>query len=425
MTQESTVEDVGKNRPPTLSSRPPPSSLPPPHAAAGAIGKRPRMSGFLRVLVAITAAIHLPFGVAVFEVCRRAGLSSTAAWISAVASCVVGVFFFVGRAKKVMNDAPRSFASTFLVDLPYYIHWSACVFCLVPSIVYLLLEPLVDLARDAPVGPHAGFFVWTYVAGLFVCAYGVTFRRWFFQTKRVDVHIENLDPRFDGYTIAQLSDLHIGAYTPLWWAERWVVAANAAKPDLAVITGDMVTSGTAFHEDIATLLGGLESKDGVFACMGNHDYFGEGEPLVSLLEGRGVRVLRNEGKTITRDGASFYLASIDDTWTRRANLEKALEARPEGMPTVLLSHDPERFVHAAKAKVDLVLSGHTHGGQIALPFFARHVNASKLAHHYHLGVYKKGRTTLYVHPGLGTTGPPIRVGVAPAVVLITLRAKGP
>jgi predicted MPP superfamily phosphohydrolase len=143
---------------------------------------------------------------------------------------------------------------------------------------------------------------------------------------------------------------------------------------------------------------------------------------VSLLEGRGVQVLRNRGVVLERDGGQLFLAGIDDTWTKRADLERALAERPEGMPTVLLAHDPERFLQAARRHVQLVLSGHTHGGQIAMPFFARYINASKLAHRYHIGLYKDGDATLYVHPGLGTTGPPMRLGVAPAIALVTLRA---
>jgi hypothetical protein len=101
---------------------------------------------------------------------------------------------------------------------------------------------------------------------------------------------------------------------------------------------------------------------------------------------------------------------------------RALAERPEGMRSILLAHDPERFRPASKMGVDLVLSGHTHGGQVGFPFFARWVNFSRLAHHYNLGIYKRGKSTLYVHPGLGVTGPPIRLGIAPAVVILTLRA---
>ncbi len=380
------------------------------------------MSKFLRVLLAITAACHVPFVVAVGEGTRRLGLASPLCWLLGVALGVLGVVLFLGRAKNGMHDDKRPWQETFLVDLPYYIHWSACIWCLVPSVVYLVLEPIVDAARGAPIGPVPGFFLWTYLSGFVVCAYAVTARRWFFQVRELDIPVRGLDPSFDGYTIAQLSDLHIGANTPLWWGLRWVEATNAAKPDLVAITGDMVTSGVVFHEDIAELVGGLEAKDGVVVSMGNHDYFGDGEPLITLLVQNGARVLRNEGMTVAREGGRLFVSAIDDTWTRRADLTRALEARPDGVPVVLLAHDPDRFPQAAERGVDLVLSGHTHGGQIAVPFLARWINASKLAHHYHLGIYRIGSSILHVHPGLGTTGPPIRLGVAPAIVLLRLRA---
>lgn len=404
------------------SSAPPLSSVPPPNnAGARAIGKRPRMSRFLRFLVTITSVVHLPFVVGAAEAMRRVGGAPLVAWPVAAALGVLGVLAFLFVARGVMHDTHRPASRVFLVDVPYYVHWCACVFCLIPSVVYLVFEPIVDAIRGAPVGPSAGFFMWTYATGLVVCGYGVTFRRWFFQTKHVDVHVMDLDPKLDGYTIAHLSDLHIGALTPAWWGRRWVRAANAANADLVVVTGDMVTSGVEFHEDIAKLVGELRAKDGTFVIMGNHDYFGEGEPLITLLIRHGARVLRNDGVVLDRDGARLFLAGIDDTWTRRANLDRALEGRPAGVPTVLLAHDPDRFPQAVKKKVDVVLSGHTHGGQIAVPFLARSINASKLAHHYHLGAYRDGDSTLYVHPGLGTTGPPIRLGVAPAVVLLRLR----
>jgi predicted MPP superfamily phosphohydrolase len=398
------------------------SSIPPPHAAAKAIGKRPRMSRFRRVLLAITAGCHLPFVVAMAELARRLGAPTLAAWVVGILLGALGVWLFNGRAEHIANDEPRPTLPVFLFDVPYYIHWSACVFCLVPSIVYLIGEPIVDAIRGLPIGPSPGFFLWTYVAGLFVCGYGVTLRRWFFVTRRVDIPIRGLDTRLDGYRIVHLSDLHIGALTPAWWGQRWIERANAQKADAIAVTGDLVTSGVAFHRAIAELVGGLRAKDGVFCSMGNHDYFGEGEPLISLIGEHGPKVLRNEGVVVERDGAQLFITAIDDTWTRRANLDLALAARPPDVATVMLAHDPDKFPQIAKRGVELVLSGHTHGGQIAVPFLARWINASKLAHHFHIGVYKDGDSTLYVHPGLGTTGPPIRLGVAPAVVVLTLRA---
>jgi len=393
------------------------SSIPPPHAGARAIGRRPRVSRFLKILVAITLIAHVPFVLGISELLRRLEVPLALSWIVPALLSAAGVFLFIGRAKNMMNDSPRPWTQTFLLDVPYFAHWSACIYCLVPSLVYsLLIAPITGRFE-------LGFFMWCYLSGFVVCGYGVTLRRWFFLTRKIDIPVRGLDKDLDGYTIVHLSDMHIGAMTPKWWAQRWIARANELAGDAVVVTGDMVTSGVAFHEDIAALIGDLRAKDGVFVSMGNHDYFGEGEPLIHLLIERGARVLRNEGLVMDRGPtARFYLAAIDDTWTKRANLDRALEGRPDGMPTVLLAHDPDRFPQAAKRGVELVLSGHTHGGQIAVPFFARHVNASKLAHHFHLGIYKDGDATLFVHPGLGTTGPPIRLGVAPAVVQLRLRA---
>ena len=380
------------------------------------------MSRFFRIILGITAVCHLPFVVALAELAGRLGMPALAAWLGAALTGAFGVYFFAGRAEKIAHDAPRPFAQTFLVDVPYYVHWSACVFCLVPSLVYLIGEPIVDAVRGAPIGPSGGFFMWTYALGLVVCGYGVTLRRWFFVTRRVDIPVRGLDPRLDGYRIVHLSDLHIGALTPAWWAKRWIDRANQEQADAVAVTGDLVTSGVAFHEAIADVLGGLRARDGVFCAMGNHDYFGEGEPLISLIRSRGPKVLRNEGVVVEHDGARLFIAAIDDTWTRRADLDRALAQQPANVATVMLAHDPDKFPQIAKRGVQLVLSGHTHGGQIAVPFLARWINASKLAHHFHIGVYKEKDSTLYVHPGLGTTGPPIRLGVAPAVVVLTLRA---
>jgi predicted MPP superfamily phosphohydrolase len=240
--------------------------------------------------------------------------------------------------------------------------------------------------------------------------------------RELDVHVDGLDPSFDGFRIAHLSDLHIGTNTPKSWGLRWARAANERAADIAVVTGDMVSSGTEYHEDIAEVVAELRAKDGVFVSMGNHDYFGEGDPLVTRIRARGVSVLRNEGVVIERGGKQLYLAAIDDTWTQRDDLELALLSRPPGTQVVLLAHDPERFRQAAKRDVALTLSGHTHGGQIAFPFLSRWISLSHLTHHFHQGIYRIGRSTLYVHPGLGTTGPPMRLGVAPLVAILRLRA---
>ena len=378
------------------------------------------MARFLWVLLAFTTASQVVPALAITELAARAHLERP--WMFGAAAFVYGVGLFLGRARARMADVPKPWWLLHVVDEPYFVHWCASLLATILSIFVALASPIVDLMRGGPVGfPWTGVAV-VYVVALAICAYGIVYRRRRFRIERVTIDVEDLPDAFDGYRIAHLSDLHIGALSPKRWGMRWSRAANRLDADLAVVTGDMVTSGTAFHADIASVVGSLRAKDGVVVSMGNHDYFGgDGEPLISLLRSAGVRVVRNAGELLERGGKNMYLAAIDDTWTRRDDLDAALRDRPDGVPTILLAHDPDEFRAAAKRGVDVVLSGHTHGGQIAVPFFARELNLSKLSHHHHLGIYKRGKSTLYVHPGLGTTGPPIRIGVAPAIVEITLR----
>ncbi len=335
---------------------------------------------------------------------------------------VVGVVMFVPRTNVYLRGERRSLVQVALVDVPYFVHWTAGLLMVPIVLVAIAVELGVRAARGDLAFPRWAF-IGSYVLGCAIATYGALVRRRVTKTLRIEVPIEGLDPSFDGYRIAHLSDMHISSWTPRSWGMRWARAANALGCDLAVVTGDMVANGTGFHQDIADVIGALRARDGVVACMGNHDYFGNAEPLVSMIEGAGARLLRNESVRITRDGAHLHLAAIDDRWSRRSNMGDALRDCDTGAPVILLAHDPVDFPAAAANEVDLVLSGHTHGGQIALPFFARHLNLSMLSRKYTLGVYRSGKSQLIVHPGLGTSGPPVRVGVAPAIVEITLRSS--
>ncbi len=387
-------------------------------------GHRPRMSKFLRALVGLTLVLHVPFGVTAFWVARRF------AWPMPVAfagfAVALGTYLFLGRAAAIMPDKKGRSELLRTLDIAYFVHWCANIFASITSLAFVILAPLALLlaGRSQTIGAalDGTFCVVTYGAGLLVGAYGVLVRRRQFDVRQIDVRVRDLPKEFEGFTIAHLSDLHIGTLTPKSWGERWAHAATLQNPDIAVVTGDMVTSGVDFHQDIASVVGSLGSKLGVFVSMGNHDYFGDGEPLISLLREAGASVLRNEGVVLERGGARIFLAAIDDTWTRRDDMDKALRDRPEGIVTVLLAHDPDRWPDAVARNVALTLSGHTHGGQVAVPFLSERFSLSHLSHTHNLGIYEQGASKLYVHPGLGTTGPPIRLGVAPSVVILKLRA---
>src|SRR5262249_6776835 len=147
--------------------------------------------------------------------------------------------------------------------------------------------------------------------------------------------------------------------------------------DLAVVTGDLVTVGTHYYEDVAAVLGELVAPDGVFASLGNHDQW-DAERLTKLLEARGVGVLSNAWRLIERGEGKLVVAGLGDRSRGHDDLETTLAGRPDGVPTVLLAHYPQSFAGAAASGVALTLSGHTHGGQIGLPLVGERYNLATL-----------------------------------------------
>jgi predicted MPP superfamily phosphohydrolase len=242
------------------------------------------------------------------------------------------------------------------------------------------------------------------------------------RVRRRTVRISDLPAALDGYRIGQLSDVHCGPHTPAERVAEWVDQLNALDLDLIAVTGDLITSGSTYVSSVSQALGELRARDGVFACMGNHDYFTDGELFVRELSHAGLTVLRNRGVTIERDGARLHVAGVDDTWTSRHDVTRALADRPPNVPTVLLAHDPNLFGEASAHDVDLTLSGHTHGGQLAIPGF-RGLSLARFITQFTAGLYRQGRSWLYVNRGAGTTGPPVRIGAPAELAVLTLRTR--
>lgn len=347
-----------------------------------------------------------------------------AAWI-ALAVTIALVALFGARLRLVTHDRPISgLRRTF--ELLYFTHWCACI---AGSLLYLasFAGLLAGAAGARLLGKQMPDLqgipeVASYAAGLALGIYGVWLRARWVKVRSLDVPVRGLPPALDGYKIAQLSDLHIGSLCSRRRAERWVKLANAQAPDLVALTGDYVTNGVLFHEDIAAALAGLRARDAVIATLGNHDYFGLGEPLISLLPKSGILLLRNARHTISRGDASLEIAGIDDTWTRHADVDRALHGFGGERPLIVLAHDPSLFPDCVRHGAALVLSGHTHWGQIGVPFASARWNLARRVFRFSAGTYRDGDSTLYVNPGLGTTGPPVRFGSAPEITLLVLRA---
>jgi predicted MPP superfamily phosphohydrolase len=323
----------------------------------------------------------------------------------------LNVPFLVGM-RNPWRDWARSPLWLYLGLWPFFAWAAFCLSFLLVAAPGLLVGLLTPLGLDRALAASAA-------AAALMAARALS-RRPHVATR--DVAIVDLPAALDGFRIAQISDLHCGPLTPPARVERWIDAVNALDADLVAVTGDLITNGDAYVAAVASALGRLRAREGAFACLGNHDYFTDGEALARALERAGLTVLRNRGVTLQRQGARLYVGGVDDTWTKRADVPRALAGRPAGAPAVLLAHDPELFLPAAEAGADLVLSGHTHGGQFAVPGMARRWNLARLITSFTTGVYRAGRTTLYVNRGLGTTGPPIRLGARPEIAVLTLRA---
>ena len=323
-----------------------------------------------------------------------------------------GFFSTLARPRAVWGSPSRT--RLYLLLWPFFIWWTG-------GLLFTLLLPLVLLARALLQASGTAVLQ----AGLAATAVSTVLA--LRQRPRVrarEVHVAGLPAAFDGYRIAQISDLHCGPFASGARVGRWVAAVNRLDADLVAVTGDLITSGSAYVATVASALGGLRARDGVYAAMGNHDYFTDGDELARALERAGLTVLRNRGVEVARAGAALYVAGVDDTWTDRDDMERALAARPAAAPVVLLAHDPALFPDAAARGVDLTLSGHTHGGQVALPGFAKQVNLARVMTRFTTGLYRSGSSILYVNRGLGTTGPPLRLAVRPEIAVITLRRGG-
>ncbi len=346
------------------------------------------------------------------------------AWLATVIAglCYVAT---VPRFVAQMRDRPRPRWITLFIDLPLFAQFGASLFA-------MLASPLCLVWAVALAIMHGGLFEsWrsalcvSYAIGVLVSAWAIWIERRFVRVRRLDVKITDLPAEFDGYTIAQLSDLHVGSFDPKKRALQWVALSNSLNPDLAVVTGDLVTGGTGFYADVADAIAALRAKDGVFVSMGNHDQ-AHNDELSRLIEARGptVAVLRNTAHTVHRGDAQLVVAGLDGRIASSADAAKVVRScatGAPGAPLVLLSHYPWTFKAVAAAGADLVLTGHTHGGQLAIPFFSQRYNLARLTRQLSRGLYYSGKTAMYVNAGLGTTGPPMRLAVPPEIALVTLR----
>jgi predicted MPP superfamily phosphohydrolase len=241
--------------------------------------------------------------------------------------------------------------------------------------------------------------------------------------ERVDVRLPRLPAAFDGLTIAQLSDFHydiqfIGGSE----VDEAVNLANGLGADLIVLTGDYISGHTSipYAGPCLERLARLQAPLGVYAILGNHDHWSGAEAVAAAVRDHHIPLLRNAAVPLERDGARLWLAGVDDVWEKQCHLDRALQGVPRREATILLAHEPDFADEAARYPVDLQLSGHSHGGQVRLPFVGAPI-LPYLGRKYPDGLRYAGHLPVYTNRGLGMIYPTIRWNCPPEVTLFTLK----
>jgi predicted MPP superfamily phosphohydrolase len=382
-----------------------------------------RLALFLLVVLAIVAGVH-------FYLWARLVRDTQVPlpWRPWLTAAVIGLAVSLPATMLVLRRVPQYWAP--VVAWPGFV-WMGLMFLafvavLLGDVVRMLvlfgvwvsasggLDAGRRLLLSRVVGGGAG------VAAAAVGAYAMHRARGRLEVAEVTVPLQKLAAGASGTTIVQITDLHVGATISRGFVEHVVREANALQPDLVAITGDLVDGSVERLREAVAPLAGLRARHGVFFVHGNHEYFSGAREWEVELRRLGIRVLCNERVTIGAGADAFDLAGIDD-WTARRqggvgpDLARTLEGRDPARPVVLLAHQPKAVTEAAMYGVDLQLSGHTHGGQI-WPFGI----LVMLQQPYIVGLHRHADTFIYVSPGTGYWGPPMRLGTRAELTRITL-----
>lgn len=282
------------------------------------------------------------------------------------------------------------------------------------------VEPSL-LTRRAFLGLGAG-------AAASLALYAGTHGRHQLELERRTISIRNLPEAFHGFRIAQISDIHLAEYTEPWFVTHVVDRVNALKPDLVLITGDYVCMGPInrgsalqYISLAAELLGKLQCPQR-YGVLGNHDWMVNGDAVIAHMAEVGIPILHNQSLAVERGNARLWVAGIMDALSWESDVDAAMPkhaARNE--PVILMAHEPDILPAVARLnRVDLMLSGHTHGGQVRIPFLPP-LMLPPLGKRYVEGHFRMGRTQLYVNRGIGSVGLPFRFRCPSEITELTLQ----
>jgi predicted MPP superfamily phosphohydrolase len=240
------------------------------------------------------------------------------------------------------------------------------------------------------------------------------------EVTRHDVFVPNLPQSFDGYRIVFLTDTHVASFHRRAYFREVVAQAARFDPDLILLGGDFVTFERHIPLMAELLLTGLTARDGVYAVLGNHDYWADADSVIAAMTSRGVRFIINRSIALKRGDDAISLVGIDELYRGKPDFDAAFLRTDPHVPCIGLSHHPDIVEHMHDRRLDLLLCGHTHGGQIRFPFFGPVVVPSKHEGRYAAGFHRTGNVLMYVSRGIGAI-PPLRILCKPEVATFTLR----
>jgi predicted MPP superfamily phosphohydrolase len=253
-------------------------------------------------------------------------------------------------------------------------------------------------------------------------AFGIITRNRF-QVSEVHIPVPNLAKDLDGLKIVQLSDIHLSPFLSERELARAIDMANETRAQIALVTGDLITRRGDPLDACLGQLARLRADAGVLGCLGNHEIYTESEDYVTV-QGRrlGIEFLRQEARGLRFSGAAINIAGVDYQRKRYPYLKGAEKLVAPGTLNILLSHNPDVFPVAARQGFDVTIAGHTHGGQVDFELLHQHMNVARYFTPYVRGLYREGKSFVYVSSGVGTIGVPVRIGAPPEISLIRLCA---
>lgn len=294
----------------------------------------------------------------------------------------------------------------------------------------VLQNVMAWLRREATQNPGPGRLARWIGRGLARLTYAVHVEPTWLELNHLDIPVRSLPASHEGFRVVQMSDLHASKHVTSTYLNEAVDLAQAQNPDVLVLTGDYIHKGSRHVSEVAKVLGKLKAPHGVFAVLGNHDYsvrnsFGYRryknlhQEIADALSNQGIRVLHNETLPLVKEGQRIYLSGVADLWSRVCDPDQALAGLCPQTPRIVLAHNPCTIEHLGKHRCDLMLSGHTHGGQVKLPGIGP-VALGPKGRRFAAGLYRHGPSYLYVNKGVGF-GLRLRFNVRPEVAVLTLR----